>query len=85
MRDLPKLVEITPEGKIVAALIEGPKSYGRLKVATELSDRWLSKRLKELSSAGLIERYGNHYRLKRPREIIDVIRFSHSSCREAFN
>jgi len=72
MRRLPKLVEITPEGKIVAALIGGPKSYGGLKSATGLSDRWLSKKLSELSSNGLIERYEGQYRLKNPTEIIDA-------------
>lgn len=72
MKFFPQLVEITPEGKIVAALIEGPKSYGGLKLATGLSDRWLSKKLTELSSSGLVERYGSKYRLKGPGEIIDA-------------
>lgn len=70
LRRLPKLVEITPEGKIVAALVDGPKSYGELKSATALSDRWLSKKLRELSSNGLIEHHENNYRLKNPTEII---------------
>ena len=70
MRGLPKLVEITPEGKIVAALIESPKSYSELKLYTGLSDRWLSKKLKELSFAGLIDHYRNRYQLKEPAEII---------------
>jgi len=72
MRRLPQLVEITSEGKIVAALIEGPKSYGRLKSATGLSDRWLSKKLEQLSSSGLIEHHGNNYQLKSPMEIINA-------------
>jgi len=72
MKRRPKLVEITPEGKIAAALIESPKSYSGLKSATGLSDRWLSKKLRELSSAGLIEHYRHRYRLKNPREIIDA-------------
>lgn len=72
MKRLPKLVEITPEGKIAAALIESPKSYGELKSATGLSDRWLSKKLKELFSHGLIEHYEGHYRLKKPTEIINA-------------
>lgn len=72
MRRLSRLVEITPEGKIVAALIEGPKSYGGLKSATGLSDRWLSKKLKELSLSGLIEHYENDYQLKNPTEIIEA-------------
>jgi len=71
MRRLPQLVEITPEGKIVAALIRGPKSYGGLKSATGLSDRWLSKKLEELSSYGLIDHHGNNYQLTNPTEIIN--------------
>jgi len=70
MRGLPKLVAITPEGKIIAALIESPKSYSELKLYTGLSDRWLSKKLKELSFAGLIEHYTNRYQLKESAEII---------------
>ncbi len=72
MRRLPKLVEITPEGKIVAALIKGPQSYGKLKSMTGLSDRWLSKKLKELSSLRLIEHHGSNYRLQSPTEIVDA-------------
>ena len=72
MKRLPKLVEITPEGKIAAALIESPKSYGELKSATGLSDRWLSKKLRELSSNGLIQHYEGHYQLKKPTEIINA-------------
>jgi len=67
-----KLVEITPEGKIAAALIESPKSFGELKAATRLSDRWLSKKLRELSSIGLIEHHEGRYRLKNPTEIMDA-------------
>lgn len=72
MSRLPKLIEITPEGRIAAALMESPKSFSGLRSATGLSDRWLSKKLKELSSAGLIECYGNRYRLKKPAEILDA-------------
>jgi len=72
MRRLPKLVKITPDGKIVAALIKGPKGYGELKSATGLSDRWLSRKLSELSSVGLIERRGRQYQVKTPMEIIDA-------------
>ena len=69
---LPKLVEITPEGKITAALIESPKSFSELKAATKLSDRWLSKKLRELSSTGLIDHHEGRYRLKNPTEIMDA-------------
>jgi predicted nucleotidyltransferase len=71
MRGLFKLVEITAEGKIVAALIEAPKSYAELKSTTNLSDRWLSKKLRELSASGLIGHQGKNYQLKNPAEIID--------------
>jgi len=71
MRRLPSLVEITPEGKIVAALIRSPKSYGGLKSTTGLSDRWLSKKLEELSSSGIVEHEGSNYQLKNPTEIIN--------------
>jgi len=70
MKHSPHLFEITPEGKIVAALIKEPQSYSRLKTVTGLSSRWLSKKLEELSSSGLIEHYGGNYRLKNPAEII---------------
>lgn len=69
---LPKLVEITPEGKIVAALIESPKGYNELKSTTGLSDRWLSIKLKELTSAGLIEHCEGRYRVKEPTEVINA-------------
>jgi predicted nucleotidyltransferase len=72
MRRLPQLVEITPEGKIVAALIRGPKSYGGLKSTTGLSDRWLSKKLEELSSSGIVEHEGSNYQLKNTTEIINA-------------
>lgn len=72
MKTLPKLVEVTPEGRIAAALIEGPMSYGELRSATKLSDRWLSKKLKELSSTGLIEQCEGRYRLKNYKEIVDA-------------
>jgi len=70
MKSLPKLVEITAKGKIIAALAEGPKSYSELKLSTGLSDRWLSRKLKELSFAGLVEHYGNRYQLKGLAEIV---------------
>lgn len=67
-----RLVEVTPEGRIVSALLEGTKSYGELKSATGLSHRWLSKKLKELSEAQVTERRGNRYRLTKPEEIVDA-------------
>ena len=72
MVHLPRLVKITPEGKIVAALIQKPRSYGELKSATGLSDRWLSKKLSELSSAGLVELRGGHYWIQNQTGMIDA-------------
>lgn len=72
MKRLPSLVKITPEGKIVAALIRGPKSYSALKSTTGLSDRWLSRKLEELSSSGIVKREGSNYQLKNPAEIINA-------------
>ena len=69
---LPRLVEITPEGKIVAALIQKPMGYSELKSAVGLSDRWLSKKLSELSSAGLVELHEGLYRVRNPTGIIDA-------------
>jgi len=69
---LPRLVEITPEGKIVAALIQKSMGYSELKSAAGLSDRWLSKKLSELSSAGLVELHGGLYRVQNPTGIIDA-------------
>lgn len=66
------MIEITPDGKIVAALIESPKSYRELKNATGLSDRWLSKKLKELTSLGLVGHYGNKYRLENHVGIVNA-------------
>ena len=66
-----RFLEIKPEGKIVAALVSSPKSYGELKTLTGLSDRWLSKKLKELHSAQTIENYGNLYRLRKPVETVN--------------
>ena len=70
MTSLPKLVKVTPEGKIIAALAESPKSYSELKLSTGLSDRWLSRKLRELSLTGLIEHRGNRYQLKDLAEIV---------------
>ena len=60
------MVELTPEGRIVKALIEGTKSYSELKSATGLSDSWLSLKLREMRGANLIERVNGRYSLKDP-------------------
>lgn len=67
-----KLLEIKPEGKILKALLEGSKSYSELKYITSLSDRWLSKKLTELSSKSLIERSDNQYQLKSSSRVMNI-------------
>lgn len=72
MRHIPRLVEITPEGRILASLFDGPMSYGALKAATGLSDRWLSKKLRELSVDEIVDRIDGRYRLRNPLSIVDA-------------
>ena len=55
-----------PEGRIVFALAEGPKTYSELRASTGLSDRRLSKKLRELEEAGVVGRRGREYFLARP-------------------
>ncbi|MEM2990845.1 MAG: nucleotidyltransferase domain-containing protein [Halobacteria archaeon] len=70
MKRVPKLLEPTPEGRIVAALIKGAMSFSKLKAETRLSDRWLSRKLKELTSMGIVEARENSYRLVNIAEIL---------------
>ena len=72
MRNIPRLVEITPEGRILASLFDVPMSYGALKTATGLSDRWLSKKLRELSSSKIVDRIDGRYQLRNPLSIVDA-------------
>ncbi len=71
MTQLPTLVQITPEGRIVAALFSGHRNYSELKSLTGLSDRWLSNKLKNLSSARIVQHDGKLYLLTNPRSIIE--------------
>lgn len=57
------LVSLTPEGKIVSVLTHGKHTYNELKFETGLSDRWLTVKLKELESKGVIEKNGRWYSL----------------------
>ncbi len=66
-----RLIEVTPEGRIVASLLEGPKTYGELRSSTGLSDRWLSVKLRELTSAGVVDRVGRVYRLREPSKVLE--------------
>lgn len=65
------LVQLTPEGKIVMELAAGAKTYTELKRLTQLSDRWLSRKLKELVVAGVIELRENKYSLAKLDTIYD--------------
>ncbi len=65
-------MEITPEGTIVSSLLDGPKTYGELKSATQLSHRWLSKKLEELCQSQITERRGDRYALVRPSETAEA-------------
>ena len=59
-----KLFDITPAGKIVIALLGGRKSFNELKLATGLSERWLSITLKKLVEFGMVKKAGNTYELE---------------------
>lgn len=54
---------------MVLALVDGAKSYAELKRLTGLSDRWLSKKLKELAERGIVKRVGGKYALARPEVV----------------
>jgi len=54
-------MEFTKEGLIVKALLERPLRYTDLRAATGLSDAWLSKKLKELLSLGVIALRSDKY------------------------
>lgn len=69
---MPRLVKVTPAGGIVGALFDSPKTYGELRSATGISDRWLSLKLKELASTRIIEHQGDYYRLNDPSWIVEA-------------
>lgn len=52
-------------------LVAGPKTYTELRRSTGLSDRWLSKKLKELVAKGWVELLGNRYGLAKPSVLCD--------------
>jgi len=66
-----KLIDLTAEGRVVAALVGGPKTYSQLRLLTGLSNRWLSEKLKRLRSAGVIELGEGKYQLNRPGTILE--------------
>ncbi|MGQ9641777.1 MAG: nucleotidyltransferase domain-containing protein [Candidatus Bathycorpusculaceae bacterium] len=58
-----ELVSLTPEGKVVLVLSHGKHTYKELKIETGLSDRWLTFKLGELESKGVIKKSGKWYSL----------------------
>jgi predicted nucleotidyltransferase len=56
----------------MSSLLNGPKSYSQLKLATQLSDRWLSKKLQELCASGIAERREDRYLLTRSSETAEA-------------
>ena len=73
MRIPPRLVELTPEGKILSSLIGGGRSYSALKEKTGLSDRWLSRKLEDLKARDIIEKRGDLYQAKRIAAVLDLL------------
>jgi predicted nucleotidyltransferase len=62
-----ELISLTPKGKIVLVLSHGKHTYKELKMETGLSDRWLTVKLRELGSEGVIKKGGRWYGLaKKP-------------------
>jgi predicted nucleotidyltransferase len=66
-----RLLQLTPEGKIVMELAAGAKNYTKLRQLTKLSDRWLSRTLKKLRAARVIELRDGKYHLAKPEIIYD--------------
>lgn len=58
-----ELISLNPQGRIVLTLKHGKHTYSELKLETELSDRWLTIKLKELEGRGVIEKNGKWYGL----------------------
>ena len=56
------LFRVSPEGKIIYALLNGEKSFSEL-VKAGLSERWLSIKLKELIFLGVVKHQDSRYRV----------------------
>lgn len=56
-----ELVSLTPGGKVALVLSHGKHTYKELKMETGLSDRWLTVKLRELESAGIVKKSGRWY------------------------
>lgn len=62
-----KLFAFTPEGKIVHSLSTGEKSFSELVKTTDLSERWLSIKLKQLLQLGVVKLGGKGYQVDHER------------------
>jgi len=69
-----KLFKVTPSFKILSALLSKDKSFSELKKDTGLSNRWLSKTLKDLLRENFITRNGTLYQLTSPEKVNQTIR-----------
>jgi len=58
-----ELVSLSSGGRIVLTLKHGKHTYSELKFETGLSDRWLTTKLEELESGGIIKKSGRWYGL----------------------
>jgi len=50
-----RMSRLTPEGKVVFALLDGPARFGELKVTTSLSGAWLNRTLKQLYRKSIVK------------------------------
>ena len=58
-----ELASLTPEGRIILTLKHGKHTYSELRFETELSDRWLTIKLKELEGRRVVEKRRRWYGL----------------------
>ncbi|MFQ6077365.1 MAG: winged helix-turn-helix transcriptional regulator, partial [Candidatus Bathyarchaeia archaeon] len=58
-----ELLSLTPEGRIILTLKHGKHTYSELRFETELSDRWLTRKLRELEGETVIKKDGKLYGL----------------------
>ena len=65
-----ELVSLSVEGRILLTLNHGKHTYSELKLETGLSDRWLTIKLKELESGGVVKKSGKWYGLGRKLVIL---------------
>jgi len=58
-----KFYDLTPEGKIIAALLDGDRSFTELLKQSGLSNRWLTLKLRELVIMGVVQLSNRKYHL----------------------